>query len=82
GLLFPTLALIPLGSLWLWQHGYLLWWAGATLACTLIAYAFERYTLGRAPPVIERKEPPSPAAATERKAKRSADAETLRAEAE
>ncbi len=30
GLLFPTLALIPLGSLWLWQHGYPIYWAAAT----------------------------------------------------
>jgi len=46
GVLLPTVALIPLGSLWLWQHGYLLHWAFATLACTLIAYIFERMTLG------------------------------------
>lgn len=46
GLLLPTLALIPLGSLWLWQHGFLIHWALATLACTLIAYIFERMTLG------------------------------------
>jgi len=31
GLLLPTLALIPLGSLWLWQHGFLIHWALATL---------------------------------------------------
>ncbi|WP_246317471.1 GTP-binding protein HSR1 [Hyphomicrobium methylovorum] len=49
GLLFPTLALIPLGSLWLWQNGYLIYWAGATLACTLIAYIFERTTLSGVP---------------------------------
>lgn len=49
GLLLPTLALIPLGSLWLWQHGYLLHWAIATLCCTTIAFAFERRTLGPTP---------------------------------
>ncbi|MFT3730867.1 MAG: GTP-binding protein HSR1 [Hyphomicrobium sp.] len=47
GLLLPTLALIPLGSLWLWQHGYLVYWALATLACTAVAFVFERQTLGR-----------------------------------
>jgi hypothetical protein len=47
GLLLPTLALIPLGSLWLWQHGYLVYWALATLVCTVIAFVFERSTLGR-----------------------------------
>ncbi len=49
GLLLPTLALIPLGSLWLWQHGYLIYWALATLFCTALAFVFERRTLGPAP---------------------------------
>ncbi len=49
GLLLPTLALIPLGSLWLWQHGYLIYWALATLLCTALAFVFERRTLGPAP---------------------------------
>lgn len=49
GLLLPTLALIPLGSLWLWQHGYLIHWAVATLICTALAFVFERRTLGRPP---------------------------------
>jgi hypothetical protein len=48
GLLLPTLALIPLGSLWLWQHGYLIYWALATLFCTVLAFVFERRTLGPA----------------------------------
>ncbi|MET1046530.1 MAG: GTP-binding protein HSR1 [Hyphomicrobium sp.] len=47
GLLLPTLALIPLGSLWLWQHGYLIYWALATLVCTAFAFLFERQTLGK-----------------------------------
>ncbi len=47
GLLLPTVALIPLGSLWLWQHGYLVYWALATLVCTALAFLFERRTLGR-----------------------------------
>ncbi|HML30547.1 MAG TPA: GTP-binding protein HSR1 [Hyphomicrobium sp.] len=49
GLLLPTVALIPLGSLWLWQHGYLIHWAIATLICTALAFVFERRTLGRPP---------------------------------
>lgn len=52
GLLLPTVALIPLGSLWLWQHGFLIHWALATLACTLIAYIFERMTLGPEQPPL------------------------------
>jgi hypothetical protein len=54
GLLLPTAALIPLGTLWLWQHGYLIYWALATLACTVIAYGFERMTLGASSPPVER----------------------------
>jgi uncharacterized protein len=27
----PLLALIPLGGLWLWQQGFVLWWLGAAL---------------------------------------------------
>ena len=55
GLLLPTLALIRVGSIWLWERGYLIYWAIGTLACTLIAYVFERYTLGRpyVPPAAE-----------------------------
>ena len=30
GVVLPSLSLIPFGSLWLWQHGYLLHWALAT----------------------------------------------------
>lgn len=53
GLLLPTLILIPLGSLWLWQHGYLLYWAIAALLCTAAAFLFERLTLPRAVPLPE-----------------------------
>ena len=44
GLLLPTLALLPLGSLWLWQHGYLIYWALATLLCTALAFVSVSYT--------------------------------------
>jgi hypothetical protein len=60
GLLLPTLALIPLGSLWLWQHGYLLYWALGTFCCTALAFLFEWRTLGSTlrpevvgPPAVE-----------------------------
>ena len=43
GLALPTLTLIPLGSLWLWQHSLLFDWAiGATLL-VLIAYGVQRW---------------------------------------
>ncbi len=38
GLLVPTLSLLPLGSLWLWQKGYLLYWALATAGFVGISY--------------------------------------------
>lgn len=41
-LVLPTLSLVPLGSLWLWERGYILYWALA--ACVLVAavYLFEK----------------------------------------
>ena len=45
GLLLPTLTLIPLGSLWLWQNGYLLHWALATAALVGTAYYLARRRL-------------------------------------
>lgn len=32
-LLLPTLSLVPLGGLYLWEKGYVLWWALAALSC-------------------------------------------------
>ena len=34
GLLLPTLSLVPFGSIWLWQQGYLIYWAAA--ACLIM----------------------------------------------
>ena len=41
-LLLPAASLIPLGSLWLWQHGYVLYWALATSIVVAAVYYFER----------------------------------------
>jgi hypothetical protein len=78
GLLLPTLALIPVGTIWLWERGYLIHWAVGTLACTLIAYAFERYTLGKvyAPPAAEQS------GATEASGVSADKLDTLRTQAE
>lgn len=35
-LLLPTLTLVPLGGLYLWQHGLLLWWALFAFACVAL----------------------------------------------
>lgn len=50
GLLVPALSLIPLGSVWLWQNGYLLHWTGFALASVAIVYFAQRRLLPRAPP--------------------------------
>jgi len=44
-LALPTLSLIPLGGLYLWQSGYLLIWAVAALATVLTVYLIERTVL-------------------------------------
>lgn len=51
GLLVPALSLIPLGSLWLWQNGYLLHWTGFALATVALLYFAQRRLLpSSAPP--------------------------------
>ena len=45
GLALPTLTLIPLGSIYLWQHGWLLYWAIIATILVLIAYAVQRTLL-------------------------------------
>ena len=42
-LFLPLLSLALLGSVWLWQHGYVLYWALAACSITLVTYAFERW---------------------------------------
>ncbi len=42
-LLLPLLSLMVLGSLWLWQHGYVLYWALAACSIALVTYAAERW---------------------------------------
>ena len=46
GLMLPVLSLVPLGSLWLWQNGYLIPWAIAACTSTVIAWATQRWLLG------------------------------------
>jgi hypothetical protein len=42
-LLLPAASLIPLGSLWLWERGYILHWAIATcIVVTLLYYLQKR----------------------------------------
>ena len=47
GLFLPSLTLLPLGSLWLWQHGYLLHWAIGAAALVASAYAIQHNLIKR-----------------------------------
>jgi len=64
GLLVPALSLIPLGSIWLWQKGYLLYWAAFALAVAVAVYALERWLL-RPAAVSEADAAPPPPDETE-----------------
>ncbi len=46
-LVLPTLSLAAFGTLWLWQHGYLLIWAGAAAVAAVAIYGFERWLVSR-----------------------------------
>lgn len=59
GLLVPALSLIPLGSLWLWQNGYLLHWTGFALAAVALVYLTQRKLLPNAEPISKRETEPS-----------------------
>lgn len=42
GLLLPTLSLVPFGSIWLWQNGYLLYWALFALLAIFVTFWAQR----------------------------------------
>lgn len=47
-LLLPTLSLVPLGGLYLWQNGYVLWWALAAFVSVAIVAAAQRWLIAGA----------------------------------
>jgi uncharacterized protein len=49
-LLLPTLSLLPLGTIWLWQHGYILYWAVGTCIAVVGVYYLERRLITPLPP--------------------------------
>lgn len=49
-LLLPALSLMLLGSVWLWQNGYLLPWAGAAFGAAVLVYLWQLYLLRPASP--------------------------------
>ena len=42
---FPMLSLVPLGSIWLWQNGFVLYWCAAALGVTGLIYGLEAWAL-------------------------------------
>lgn len=54
GLVLPVLSLIPLGSYWLWERGFLLYWALGACVTTLLAWALSRWLLRPDPDVLQR----------------------------
>ena len=44
-LALPVLSLVLLGSLWLWQNGYVVYWAIAACLIVVSVYAVERWLL-------------------------------------
>jgi len=49
-LLLPAISLIPLGSLWLWQHGYILYWALAACVVIGVVYYLQKRLIVPLPP--------------------------------
>jgi predicted GTPase len=49
-LFLPVASLIPLGSYWLWQNGYLLHWSIAACVIVLASYLLQRRLILPAPP--------------------------------
>lgn len=44
-LALPTLSLVPLGSIWLWQHGYLLVWGISVTVLVIVAWGVQHWLL-------------------------------------
>ena len=57
-LALPTLSLLPLGGLYLWDRGYLLTWAIGALMCVALVYAIQFWML-RSPITPETVIPPA-----------------------
>jgi uncharacterized protein len=49
-LFLPVISLIPLGSVWLWQQGYLLHWIGAAFIISSSCFLLESWLVRRANP--------------------------------
>ncbi|MEL6374563.1 MAG: GTPase [Pseudomonadota bacterium] len=67
----PTLTVLPLGFLWLWERGLMLYWAFGACALTAILYAAQTWLLR--PSRGQRSKPATPAAAVDGAAKPEAN---------
>lgn len=56
-LLLPTISLVPLGGLYLWEKGWLLWWAIGAAVVISTVYLTQRYLLGSADSMTAEAEP-------------------------
>jgi predicted GTPase len=85
-LLLPTLSLLPLGTLWLWEKGYIVYWAVGTCLVVAGVYYLQRRLLVPPPPAAAKAgiEEPHDTAWTPRQEEAWADvmrvADTVRAE--
>jgi uncharacterized protein len=52
-LLLPTATLIPLGGLWLWQHGYVIYWGIATCIVVSTLYYLESRLIRPVDPTLQ-----------------------------
>src|SRR5262245_45071824 len=81
-LLLPSLSLIPLGTLWLWEHGYIIHWAIGTCLTVIAIYQLEKrliVPLPAAPAPDEEAMDPGDAAWTPRQAEAWSDVMSLAA---
>ncbi len=46
-LVLPTLTLAPLGGIWLWQHGYVLYWVVGACSFVVVAFLFQLQLFSR-----------------------------------
>ncbi|MEO8652046.1 MAG: hypothetical protein ABI391_07065, partial [Hyphomicrobiaceae bacterium] len=60
-LLLPTLSLVPLGGVYLWQNGYVLWWALASLVSVALVAVAQRWLIAGAVRKAPAKEGDTPA---------------------
>lgn len=52
-LVLPALTLVPLGSLWLWEHGYLIHWAVVAFSLVMIIVGLQWWVLRRSKSAVE-----------------------------